>query len=405
MRKFTMLLSLLGLLLVGVLPLTAFAQNTTNTVTILDVVQNNENFSSLATAVEVADMTNLFAAQGAFTFFAPTNAAFNQTLTAMGLTMDQLLADPVALKDILSYHVVPGVLSEQDIISRTDAEGHAFLPTLEGVPILVSVNADGLFLNESLLLEDQGTQVVTPNIGTTNGIVHVIDSVLLPTPEVTQPARVRFAQLTPDVAAVDVYLNGELSDIQTLTYPNVTGWIEMPPATYEITLVPQGGTLDDALIIPLNFAFDTGTWTTLTLVHSPTEGIFVLQRVREDLKPTLEEGMTRVTFFAAINDAAAVDVLANGEVLATNLTFANAPNDRFVFDIPAGTYDLQIVPTGQTEPIILDLPGTQLNANTFYFIAITGTMENASAVIQPIEMTGEEAELTMLQPIVRPAAS
>ena len=97
-----------------------------------------------------------------------------------------------------------------------------------------------------------------------------------------------------------------------------------------------------------------------------------------------------MSVFHAIEDAPAVDVLANGSPIITSLAFpgSNGDNDgMFTLDVPAGTYDLQVVPAGETEPVVLDLPGTMLEANTNYFVAAVGTLASPSVQVAATSQT------------------
>jgi uncharacterized surface protein with fasciclin (FAS1) repeats len=107
-------------------------------------------------------------ATGPFTVFAPTNAAFAALLTELGVTKEALLADTALLTKVLTYHVVSGRVLKADI--RVDAP----ITTLQGQTVRV---------NSSLRVVDQRNRssgLVATDIFATNGVVHVIDQVLLP---------------------------------------------------------------------------------------------------------------------------------------------------------------------------------------------------------------------------------
>jgi len=105
---------------------------------------------------------------GPFTVFAPTNAAFEEALSALGITAEELLASD-ELAEILTYHVVPGKVLAADAIAADGTE----VPTVNGDTISVSV-VDGN------VMVDAAT-VVAVDLEAGNGVVHVIDSVILPT--------------------------------------------------------------------------------------------------------------------------------------------------------------------------------------------------------------------------------
>lgn len=122
-------------------------------------------FSTLVAALDAADLVPTFAdcSEGPFTVFAPTNEAFAAALAALGLTAEQLLADTATLTTVLQYHVVPGIVGAAEVTTSTS------LTTLQGEDISVA----GAVLNGSATITGADNFAC-------NGVVHVIDAVLLP---------------------------------------------------------------------------------------------------------------------------------------------------------------------------------------------------------------------------------
>jgi len=133
---------------------------------IVDTAMANEDFSTLVTAVKEAGLVEALKAEGPYTVFAPTNAAFSALPDG---TLDTLLMDENQgqLQDILKLHVVSGKIKAKDI-----AEGTTEVETLTGETIEVTKTADGVMVG--------GANVVTTDLWTSNGVIHVIDSVILP---------------------------------------------------------------------------------------------------------------------------------------------------------------------------------------------------------------------------------
>jgi len=132
--------------------------------TVVDVVVNSEVHNTLEQAVIAAGLVDDLSGDGPITLFAPTDAAF---ALIDPTDLAALLADPTgALTDILLYHAVSG-----EFLS-TDLSDGMMAPTLFGQNVSVSINNDGVFINNA--------QVTVANIRTLNGVVHVIDAVLLP---------------------------------------------------------------------------------------------------------------------------------------------------------------------------------------------------------------------------------
>ncbi len=135
--------------------------------TIVEVASGNEDFSTLVAAVAAADLVEALSGEGPFTVFAPTNAAFEAALEALGLTAEELLADTETLTSVLLYHVVAGEARAADLEDGQELE------TLQGGVIVVGVSDDGVTLNETVT-------VVAADVEASNGVIHVIDGVLLP---------------------------------------------------------------------------------------------------------------------------------------------------------------------------------------------------------------------------------
>jgi len=131
--------------------------------TVVNIALANENFTTLVQAVVKAGLVDARSAEGPFTVFAPTNAAFDALFTQLGISgIDDLTAEQ--LLPILTYHVVPG-----NVVSTELSSGE--VGTLNGQTLSVDLSA-GVKINSS--------EVIAADIQGSNGVVHVIDQVLLP---------------------------------------------------------------------------------------------------------------------------------------------------------------------------------------------------------------------------------
>lgn len=138
--------------------------------TVVDLLQCGQTFSILKTAVAEAGLVDALTAPGAdITVFAPTNKAFVAALDKLGLTTEELLASD-SLADILKYHVMSGKIFSTDI-----AEGESAVATLLG-PEITIINDDG-----GIKINDATVQYA--DLEAQNGVVHIIDEVLLPPEE------------------------------------------------------------------------------------------------------------------------------------------------------------------------------------------------------------------------------
>lgn len=131
-------------------------------------------FAILLAAVQAADPAVLATVSGteAFTVFAPTDAAFGAAITALKTTPEKLLGDKKGLTGILLYHVAPGSLSSKALVKYLGKNANLKILTLSGSAVTLT-SKDGK------VLIDKAT-VVTADVAASNGIVHVIDGVLLP---------------------------------------------------------------------------------------------------------------------------------------------------------------------------------------------------------------------------------
>jgi len=126
-------------------------------------------FTTLVAALEAADLVDALAGDGPFTVFAPTDEAFAAALEALEMDADELLSDTELLQSILTYHVAQGEFMEADVL---ELDGET-VEMLSGFTVEISVTDDGVVLNDSV-------NVITTNIAADNGVIHVIDGVLLP---------------------------------------------------------------------------------------------------------------------------------------------------------------------------------------------------------------------------------
>ncbi|MEN9347918.1 MAG: hypothetical protein RLZZ77_1429, partial [Bacteroidota bacterium] len=132
--------------------------------TVVDVIVNSPDHTTLETAVVEAGLVGTLQGAGPFTVFAPTDAAF--AALPAGL-LDQLLADPAGdLTQILLYHVVAG-----EALSTSLSNGQ-IITTVQGQDVTVSITNGNVFINEA--------QVTVADVPASNGVVHVINAVLVP---------------------------------------------------------------------------------------------------------------------------------------------------------------------------------------------------------------------------------
>ena len=175
--------------------------------TVVDVIVNSEDHTLLEAAVIEAGLVEVLSSEGPFTVFAPTDSAITVLVAALEITAEDLLALP-NLSEILKYHVVAGAAMSGDLTDGQEIE------TLLGSNVTVTINAEGVFINDA--------QVTVADIEADNGVVHVIDAVLLPpTPDGINEATATWSVM-PNPAKDVVILTG-VNPSATLALLDMTG--------------------------------------------------------------------------------------------------------------------------------------------------------------------------------------
>jgi uncharacterized surface protein with fasciclin (FAS1) repeats len=129
---------------------------------IIDTAVNAGSFNTLVAAIKAAGLVDTLKGAGPFTVFAPSDDAFAKLPAG---TVDSLLQDIPKLTKILTYHVVSGKVMAADVVKLNSAK------TVEGSEVKIDAS-NGVKINDAT--------VVTPDIATDNGVIHVIDTVLIP---------------------------------------------------------------------------------------------------------------------------------------------------------------------------------------------------------------------------------
>jgi transforming growth factor-beta-induced protein len=136
--------------------------------TIVEVAAGAGTFNTLVAAVEAAGLTETLSGPGPFTVFAPTDDAFAAALQSLGMTAEELLADTETLTSILTYHVIADEVPSSVVVTL---DGQA-VTTVNGADVTITVDGDTVMVNDAT--------VTAVDVPASNGIIHVIDAVLLP---------------------------------------------------------------------------------------------------------------------------------------------------------------------------------------------------------------------------------
>jgi transforming growth factor-beta-induced protein len=203
--------------------------------TIVDIAIADERFSTLVTAVVAAELAETLSSEGPFTVFAPTNDAFAALPEG---TVESLLLpeNKQALTDILLYHVVSGKVMAADVVELESAT------TVLGADINIKVDMGNVFINDA--------QVIITDIEASNGVIHVIDTVILPPSEEAEAetpgtivdiaiADERFSTLVTAVVTAELVETLSSEGPFTVFAPTNDAFAALPEGTVESLLQPE----------------------------------------------------------------------------------------------------------------------------------------------------------------------
>lgn len=201
-RKALLLISAVLIMSLGMV-LGASAQETNDN--IVDIVAASNQFDTLHTAIVEAGLADTLAsADNTFTVFAPRDGAFNALEEAYPGLLNTLLADPTGdLTSILTYHVVPGKYMSGDVLEA------GTLTTVQGEELTITTRGDRVFVNDA--------RVITVDVPAKNGVIHIIDSVLvpstvtLPEPAAEMPETTETVTTTPAATEPAAVIDAEIS--------------------------------------------------------------------------------------------------------------------------------------------------------------------------------------------------
>ncbi|WP_347841400.1 fasciclin domain-containing protein [uncultured Draconibacterium sp.] len=354
----------------GVWPVAVKDMMTAKYGTVVDIVVESESHTTLEAAVVAAELVETLQGDGPFTVFAPTDAAFDALPEG---TLDALLAEPGGqLTDILLYHVVAAKAMSGSLMDGQKVE------TVLGQNLTVTASSEGVFIN--------GAEVTVADIEATNGVVHVIDAVLLPTTKTVVDIVVESESHTTLEAAV--VAAGLVETLQgdgpfTVFAPTDAAFDALPEGTLDALLAEPGGQLTDILLYHVVAAkamsgslmdgqkIETVLGQNLTVTAS-SEGVFingaevtvtdieatngVVHVIDAVLLPTTKtvvdivvESESHTTLEAAVVAAGLVETL-QGDGPFTVF----APTDAAFDALPEGTLDALLAePGGQLTDILL----------------------------------------------------
>ncbi len=198
--------------------------------TIVDIAVADGRFTTLVAALQAADLVETLQGDGPFTVFAPTDDAFAALPAG---TLDSLLLpeNKQQLTDILLYHVVSGKVMAADVVNLTSA------PTVLGKDVSIKVDMGNVYLNDNVM-------VIITDIEASNGVIHVIDAVLLPPADVvdivdTAIADGRFTTLVAALQAAGLVETLQGDGPFTVFAPTDDAFAALPAGTLDSLLLPE----------------------------------------------------------------------------------------------------------------------------------------------------------------------
>jgi len=191
---------------------------------IVDTAVADGRFTTLAAALQAAGLVDALKGEGPFTVFAPTDDAFAKLPEG---TVEALLSDIPALSDILLYHVAEGQLFAADVLALEKIE------TLQGKSAKISL-MDGKAMID-------GAEIIITDILTSNGVIHVIDSVIIPPMDIVETAVAdgRFTTLAAALEAADLVETLKGEGPFTVFAPTDDAFAKLPAGTVEDLLKPE----------------------------------------------------------------------------------------------------------------------------------------------------------------------
>lgn len=171
MKQVGILVTALALTVAGVAAAQMAAQQPSATKNIVATAVAAGQFKTLATALQAADLVSALEGPGPFTVFAPTDSAFAKLPAG---TLDALLKDKAKLTAILTYHVVPGIVTAKDLASQADAQSYVNLKTLNGAMLRLHLAGPAVHVGSDM------ANVTAADVKASNGVIHIIDAVVLP---------------------------------------------------------------------------------------------------------------------------------------------------------------------------------------------------------------------------------
>ena len=309
---------------------------------IVEIAVGDKRFTSLVGALKAADLVGALSGKGPFTVFAPTNDAFAKLST---------VPSGDALKSVLLYHVASGALTGNEIATA------GMIKTLQGANIKAELKGSSLILNGN-------SKVIIKDIQASNGVIHVIDTVLIP------PAapRIRAVHASSDAPAVNILVDNQVA-FSGANFRDATPFATVAAGKRNIKV---NVTANGATAINADLELMDGTDYTVLAINKVSSIAPLVLNDNADGNGKPGNGKTKVRLVHAAADpaAATVDVYItapHANLHTRNPTikdFAYKANSKFL-EVAAGHYQVRITLPG-TKTVVIDTGALNLESGKLY---------------------------------------
>jgi len=191
-------------------------------------------------------------------------------------------------------------------------------------------------------------------------------------------AHIRVAHLSEDAPAVDVYINGSVSEFTNVEYPALSSFVTVPAGTHSVAVAPAGTSLEEAVIGPVDITVEGGTWYTVAAIGLVGNDSLAAQVLVDDFSE-IPTGQARFTVLHASPAAPPIDFLVNGEPFVQTLAYPGTLDNNdgaATFTVLAGTYDLAITANEDPDTVLMAAEGFNFEPGSNYFIAAINTVDD-----------------------------
>jgi len=183
----------------------------------------------------------------------------------------------------------------------------------------------------------------------------------------TTSAHYRIAHFAADAGGLDVYVDGELSDVTALAFATISDWMTVAAGPYTLALAPTGETVDAALLEPLTLNLEPMHLYTIALTGSASDGTLQTQILEPDTSDLLP-GTARVTFFQAMSNADNIGFYRDEVPYTTSLSLGNV----YTEDADTGSHLFQVVTGGDSPDVLAEQADVEIRENRSYLIVAVG---------------------------------